>query len=808
MANCFCATKIIGAKSDTSPSAMAAYITRGLRVRELTAETFDFTGIEREEMVLAKGLELPDYAPAWARDSDNLWNRCEAAEVNKRTLLRKGVPQLKKKAQTAKTMILNLPRELSKEQLVELSERWIRENFTSKGLPAEWAIHLKTDHPHLHILTSTRRLGPDGFSKLKARDLNPVFATKTFPDRKRRRFVSEQDYQSERWEDFQNAYFEELGLELRVDPRGLVPEIQEGKARHVDESWKSDENEQRRKEALDAARNDPDSVLDALTQRKAIFTQRDLSSLLKKSGLSFDEIEQVVSKILGAPECVRLRTSYGPELYTTRTVRDQEIRIQRLAGKIMVRRDGQASATSQAQAIVSMTLDQEQVEAINVVCGPSRLCAFQGRAGTGKSHTTNAARKAFEADGWRVIGLAPTNSVSRDMAKDGFSEASTIHAELLRQENAQQSTHRWDKNTVVFVDEAAMLDNTLLERLLIQIETSGAKLVLVGDDKQLTSIMRGGMYTEIRRVVDNALIKQVRRQKEDWMRIASMGLADGRIRGAMQAYHEHGSLKFSSSPIQKLLADWKKAVLDDPGKDRFIYAGQNQEVNLLNSECKRTLLEAGLVEHGITYTCKKGELEFEQTIGVGDRLQLNATDKSIHPELINGSFGIVVKAQEDELQVRLDSGKDLTFDPRLFNGFALGYAGTIYKGQGKTQMDVYALYSQLWNRRSTYVGCTRHKGAFNIYVDEGRVKSFEQLVRGMSRGQKNCASIIFAEEENIKCNIISGEKGHILLSRFVFEDLDAKNHSDVATKLDKNTNSIKPSKANPSNIRRFGSLSR
>src|ERR1019366_2653808 len=84
----------------------------------------------------------------------------------------------------------------------------------------------------------------------------------------------------------------------------------------------------------------------------------------------------------------------------------------------------------------------------------------------------------------RVIGLAPTNSVAEDLKADGFTRASTVHAELFRLKNGRAA---WDKNTVVIVDEAAMLDTRVTRELLLEARRGGARLILAGYDRQLAS---------------------------------------------------------------------------------------------------------------------------------------------------------------------------------------------------------------------------------------------------------------------------------------------------------------------------------
>ena len=51
---------------------------------------------------------------------------------------------------------------------------------------------------------------------------------------------------------------------------------------------------------------------------------------------------------------------------------------------------------------------------------------------------------------------------------------------------------------MVIVDEAAMLDTRVTRELLLEARRGGARLILAGDDRQLASIERGGLFSELK----------------------------------------------------------------------------------------------------------------------------------------------------------------------------------------------------------------------------------------------------------------------------------------------------------------------
>ena len=166
------------------------------------------------------------------------------------------------------------------------------------------------------------------------------------------------------------------------------------------------------------------------------------------------------------------------------------------------------------------------------------LKLIEGRAGTGKSYTLAAVREAHEAAGYRVVGLAPTNAVAQDLKADGFTEAGTVHAALFAIKNGRTS---WDRRTVVVVDEAAMLDSRVTGEVLAKAKRAGVKVILSGDDRQLASIERGGLFTELRKQHGAAEITEVTRQKVDWQREAARDLAEGRFDSAVASYARPGA---------------------------------------------------------------------------------------------------------------------------------------------------------------------------------------------------------------------------------------------------------------------------
>ncbi len=262
-------------------------------------------------------------------------------------------------------------------------------------------------------------------------------------------------------------------------------------------------------------------------------------------------------------------------------------------------------------------------------------------------------REAHERAGYRVVGLAPTNAVAQDLKADGFGEAGTVHAALFAIKNGRSPG--WDRRTVLVVDEAAMLDSRVTGELLAEARAAGAKVVLAGDDRQLASIERGGLFTELRKQHGAAEITEVTRQRVGWQRQAARDLAEGRFDAAVQAFDRHGAVTWTAdqdAARAALVERWKADSAAEPAASRFVFAYTNAEVDRLNAELRQVRRDRGeLGSPDVVLETKHGAAAF----AVGDRVQFTDTAKKLG--IYNGNAGTItgLDAATGQVSARLDA---------------------------------------------------------------------------------------------------------------------------------------------------------
>ena len=508
-----------------------------------------------------------------------------------------------------------------------------------------------------------------------------------------------------------------------------------------------------RREEMNALRQaiqsrDAVGVLDFMTEKRATFTARELDTALGKLIKPTLERAQFANQVLENPEVVRLSDRPGepPTRYTTQTALEAERYVLRAAASLATANHHAITEEAIARVLKADKyegLSREQARAIRHATCEGGLALIDGQAGTGKSYTMNAIREVYTGAGYDVIGLAPTNAVAQDLHADGFKRAGTVHSELFALNNERTA---WTPRTVVMVDEVAMLDTRMLAMVTAHAQHAGAKLVLVGDDRQLASIDRGGMFGVLKDRYGAAELSEVRRQTKNDDRRAAELMAEGNFSAALSRYDGQGAIQWTRTQDearQALVKQWAKDSAGGGEKSRFVFAYTNADVDRLNADLRQERAQRGELGPSHAFDTQHGRKEF----AVGDRVQLTGTDKKL--KLYNGHAGTLQSIEGNQLKLKLDgkAGRVVTFNAEEFKQFRHGYAGTIYKAQGRTLDQTYLYHSEHWRSASSYVALTRHRDKTALFVARNTAPDLKQLSRQMARVDERRAASHFHTED-------------------------------------------------------------
>jgi hypothetical protein len=154
--------QVIGRSGGRSAVAAAAYRAGQKIESKATGQIFDYK--QKGRGVEVSGIVLPDGAPEWAKDRAELWNRVEKKEN-------------RKNSQFCREFDIALPHEATRAEQEKMVRAFIKENITTIGLGADFAIHTgrksdKFPNDHAHVLMFARGFDlaqPDGWATNKNR---------------------------------------------------------------------------------------------------------------------------------------------------------------------------------------------------------------------------------------------------------------------------------------------------------------------------------------------------------------------------------------------------------------------------------------------------------------------------------------------------------------------------------------------------------------------------------------------------------------------------------------------------------------
>ena len=479
--------------------------------------------------------------------------------------------------------------------------------------------------------------------------------------------------------------------------------------------------------------------------------------------IRLDELDAKVEKLKMDERIVTVELSKGGKVYTTQEALDLEKKAVSI-GAELGEREGHAVSKSSLKEILdrysAKGMSEEQRNATEHILKESDLTMLVGAAGTGKSFSLQAAREVLEASGYTVRGLAPTGKAAQNLEEASGIPSKTVDKFL---HDAEKDKDAFKAADVVIVDEAAMLGNDKTRRLLEEVKESGAKIILVGDDKQLAPIERGRPFEHLKEKVGAFEISTVRRQKHEWQREAAGKIREGNVRDALLDYHERGLVHHGSTWAKVrdvLVEDWIKDRKERPFDTQLVLASTREKVEGLNRAIRARLVTEG--EISLKREAKVGVVQSDGSMvqkgfAEKDRLYFTRNDEKLGVK--NGSLGTVEKISRVgrgvfEFGVKLDDGAHVLFRSDKYAHITHGYATTVHKSQGDTVDRSYILPERMMDRQAAYVAFTRHREEARVYAStelvHGYVREFEQ--------EKATEAKVKLHLDKIEKNITAGDK--------------------------------------------------
>lgn len=253
----------------------------------------------------------------------------------------------------------------------------------------------------------------------------------------------------------------------------------------------------------------------------------------------------------------------------------------------------------------------------------NRITAVQGYAGTAKTTTVLAtfAREA-EARGVSVVALAPTASAAMTLGEALGTRSDTVARHLLVPEgSAPGQPVAW------IVDEASLLSARDTARLFELAERHDARIILVGDVKQLGSVEAGAAFAQLQGAgMETATLGEIVRQSNTATKEAVLASIEGDAKKALAALDRGGGqiVEHADRASRFAAIAERYAGLDKPARARTLVIEPSREGrDALTADIRAALVRSGalsgpavtvesLVNKGLTRAEARDPLSYDR----------------------------------------------------------------------------------------------------------------------------------------------------------------------------------------------------
>ncbi len=351
-------------------------------------------------------------------------------------------------------------------------------------------------------------------------------------------------------------------------------------------------------------------------ERSSVVEERKILATALLRGYGAVRIEDAKRDFSGRDEVIRRRYNER-DFVTTREVLAEE------AAAVAFARDGRGTCkplAATSERFAPKELNRDQTQAVrHVLTSADRVMLIRGAAGTGKTTLLRAAAGEIEARGSAVHVFAPTTEAARGvLRKEGFLEAETV-AKLLVDPPTQVKV----RGQVIWVDEAGLLDTQDMRSLFRIAKEQDARVVLMGDSRQHSSVPRGDSFRllQTQAGIEAAEVRDIRRQQGEY-RQAVEALASGDLETGFTRLDRMGAIReVAGSERHELLASGYLTASRE-GKSALVVAPTHAEGREATARIREGLKASGelrgrertftqLVSHGMTEAMRKDAANYQ-----------------------------------------------------------------------------------------------------------------------------------------------------------------------------------------------------
>ncbi|WP_392476756.1 MobF family relaxase [Nostoc sp. C110] len=414
------------------------------------------------------------------------------------------------------------------------------------------------------------------------------------------------------------------------------------------------------------------SLIDALddaiahcSERNVAFRQEDLEKFILESRLATDvtataalirEHQELIA-LPGLTDQFTTMTSVRRELATIELMQQGVGKVVPITNREVVESLLEKSLLNagQRQAVELAALTQDQ------------FVAWQGVAGAGKTFALKELKAIALAQGYTVKAFAPSSMAAKVLSEELGIQGETV-ASLLVSEPAP----RLELNQIWIVDEAGLLSAKDAHALLERATLEGARLLLVGDTKQLSAVEAGSPFKSLQQAgIKTAHLNQSNRQRNPDLKIAVDLIADGRVEAGFKQLETIGSIQeVSPDTIREIIAADYIGLGKEQRARTLVLAGTNVEKLALTQAIRGKLKIEGSLGATANITqlqalnLTKVQLRYTHNFELGNvvmptrNYKRRGLEKALLYEVVGKNIDRLILKADDGKQLEVDANFD------------------------------------------------------------------------------------------------------------------------------------------------------
>lgn len=365
-------------------------------------------------------------------------------------------------------------------------------------------------------------------------------------------------------------------------------------------------------------------------------------------------------------------------------------------------------------------LDAQQEKAVAAILKHG-VVAVIGAAGTGKTSVLHAANDLLHRTGRQVLQVALSGKAAQRLVQQTNQDAYTIESLLVKVAASPQMIDVYEL-PVLFIDEASMVDLSLMYRILKVFEGRPLKIVAIGDRGQLPPIGPGLVF---HKMIESSVFHVVE------LKTNYRTLSGSTIPEIAEIIRNGGAFLTSKDVILVELGKGRDVAKE--AIEQYLQHHRDAETVQIISATKRVMaqanrrLQAKLLENAPVVPMAP---EFR----IGDRVIYRRNDRVVG--LVNGSMGILIPANGDQVVVDLKTNEMASADIVIE-----------FENEGRTPL----LLSQV---RSSREGEWYLQHAYAITCHQAQGSEFDCVIVALEKSQLLDRSWLYTATTRAKQRVI------------------------------------------------------